>query len=93
MRPGLRGWELPKLPATKPRGLVVSAILYGPAKTHAAFDDGHLITCAGLVPVMRPAERCGLAGQSAVTAVIEAHLLLIDGPYQLTVGRAGVTDN
>jgi hypothetical protein len=30
------------------------------AKTHAVFDDGHVIAYGGLVPVMRLAERCGL---------------------------------
>lgn len=29
-------------------------------KTHVVFDDERLISCAGLVPVMRLAERCGL---------------------------------
>jgi hypothetical protein len=36
-------------------------LFHAAAKTHAAFDDGHVIACAGLVPVMRLAERCGLA--------------------------------
>jgi hypothetical protein len=36
--------------------------LHAPAKTRAAFDDDNLIAYAGLVPVMRLAERCGLAG-------------------------------
>ncbi|WP_327271985.1 hypothetical protein OG609_07000 [Streptomyces sp. NBC_01224] len=31
-----------------------------PAAVSAAFDDGNLIAYAGLVPVMRLAERCGL---------------------------------
>ena len=31
-------------------------------KTHASFDDEHVIAYAGLEPVMRLAERCGLAG-------------------------------
>jgi hypothetical protein len=31
-------------------------------RVHAAFDDEHLIAYAGLVPVMRLAERCDLAG-------------------------------
>jgi hypothetical protein len=35
---------------------------HAPAKTHASFDDEHLIAHGGLVPVMRLAERCGLAG-------------------------------
>ncbi|MFB7190213.1 transposase [Streptomyces sp. NPDC056230] len=32
-----------------------------PAAVSAAFDDRNLIAHAGLVPVMRPAERCGLS--------------------------------
>ena len=32
------------------------------AKTHAVFDDEHVIAYGGLVPVMRLAERCGLEG-------------------------------
>lgn len=32
------------------------------AKTHAVFDDEHVIAHGGLVPVMRLADRCGLAG-------------------------------
>ncbi len=31
------------------------------AKTHASFDDPHLVSRAGLVPVMALAERAGLA--------------------------------
>jgi hypothetical protein len=31
-------------------------------RTHAAFDDEHVIAHGGLVPVMRLAERCGLEG-------------------------------
>jgi hypothetical protein len=38
---------------------------HAPAKTHATFDDEHLIAYAGLVPVMRLAERCGLAELAA----------------------------
>jgi hypothetical protein len=36
-------------------------LLHAAAKTHAAFDDENLIAYAGLVLVMRLAERCGLA--------------------------------
>lgn len=36
-------------------------MLHAAAKTHAAFDDENLIAYAGLVPIMRLAERCGLA--------------------------------
>jgi hypothetical protein len=36
-------------------------LLHAAGKTHAAFDDPNLVSPAGLVPVMRLAERCGLA--------------------------------
>lgn len=36
-------------------------LFHAPSKTHAAFDDEHVIGLAGLVPAMRLAERCGLA--------------------------------
>ncbi|MCW2881946.1 MAG: Transposase [Sphaerisporangium sp.] len=35
---------------------------HAPARTHAIFDDEHLVAYAGLEPVMRLAERCDLAG-------------------------------
>lgn len=31
------------------------------SKTHAIFDDEHVISYGGLAPAMRVAERCGLA--------------------------------
>jgi hypothetical protein len=37
-------------------------LLHAAARTDAAFDDVNLVSCAGLVPVMRLAQRCGLAG-------------------------------
>ena len=36
-------------------------LLQSLAKTHASFDDSNLVSHAGLVPVMAPAERAGLA--------------------------------
>jgi len=35
-------------------------LLHRAARTHARFDDQDLVSCAGLVPVMRLAERAGL---------------------------------
>src|SRR5580692_7765579 len=35
-------------------------LLHSLAKTHASFDDPHLVSHAGLVPVMALAERAGL---------------------------------
>ena len=37
-------------------------LLHGLAKIHATFDDPHLVSRAGLVPVMALAQRAGLAG-------------------------------
>ena len=36
-------------------------LLHAAARTHAAFDEENLVAYAGLVPVMRLAQRCGLA--------------------------------
>ena len=35
-------------------------LLHGPEKIHATFDDPHLVSRAGLVPVMALAQRAGL---------------------------------
>jgi hypothetical protein len=40
-------------------------LLHSLAKTHASFDDPHLVSHAGLVPVMAPAGRAGLADLAA----------------------------
>jgi hypothetical protein len=40
-------------------------LLHEPAKIHATFDDPHLVSRAGLVPVMALAQRAGLAGLAA----------------------------
>ena len=37
-------------------------LLHVLARTHASFDDPHLVSRAGLVPVMALAQRAGLAG-------------------------------
>ena len=37
-------------------------LLHGLARTHASFDDPHLVSRAGLVPVMALAQRAGLGG-------------------------------
>jgi hypothetical protein len=38
------------------------------ARTHAAFDDRHLVSHAGLVPVMALAQRAGLSDLVASTS-------------------------
>jgi hypothetical protein len=35
-------------------------LLHSASGTHASFDDPNLVSCAGLVPVMRLAQACGL---------------------------------
>lgn len=35
-------------------------LLHSASRTHASFDDPNLVSCAGLVPVMRLAQACGL---------------------------------
>ena len=37
-------------------------LLHSAAATSAQFDDSNLVSCAGLVPVMRLAQRADLAG-------------------------------
>jgi Transposase DDE domain group 1 len=43
------------------RGTRQVRLLHAAGKTHASFDDPNLVSRAGLVPVMRVAQRCGLA--------------------------------
>jgi hypothetical protein len=47
-------------------------LFHAPAKTHAIFDDEHVIAYAGLEPAMRLAERCGLDG------LVGEHVTLAD---------------
>ncbi|MGH3883032.1 MAG: IS1380 family transposase, partial [Pseudonocardiaceae bacterium] len=51
-------------------------LLHSAANTSARFDDPNLVSCAGLVPVMRLAQRCDLAGlvgeHVAVTVAVGA---------------------
>ena len=37
-------------------------LCHAPGRTTAVFDDERMVGCAGLVPVMRLADRCGLTG-------------------------------
>jgi Transposase DDE domain group 1 len=48
-------------------------LFHAPAKTHAVFDDEHVIAYSGLEPVMRLAERCGLA------ALVGEHVVIGGG--------------
>lgn len=47
-------------------------LFHAAAKTHAIFDEEHVIAYAGLEPVMRLAERCGLG------ALVGAHVAIAD---------------
>jgi hypothetical protein len=46
-------------------------LFHAPGKTHAIFDDEHVIGYAGLVPAMRLAERCGLAALVGESVTID----------------------
>jgi Transposase DDE domain group 1 len=48
-------------------------LLHDPGKTHALFDDGHLVSHAGLVPLVSLAERAGLG------ALVRGHVR-VGGP-------------
>jgi hypothetical protein len=47
-------------------------VSHAPAKTHAIFDDDHVIAYAGLEPIMRLAERCDLEGLAGEYVAIAA---------------------
>ncbi|GLX02765.1 IS1380 family transposase [Microtetraspora sp. NBRC 16547] len=54
-------------------------LFHAAARTHASFDDEHVIAYAGLEPVMRLAERCDLGG------LVDEHVAIAD---QLGVNAA-----
>jgi Transposase DDE domain group 1 len=64
-------------------------VSHAPAKTHAIFDEEHLIAYAGLVPAMRLAERCGLAG-SVGEHVTSADPLAVNAPQKIASIVAGM---
>jgi hypothetical protein len=47
-------------------------LLHSAARTSARFDDPNLLSCAGLVPLMRLAQRCDLAG------LVERHVQTLE---------------
>ncbi len=51
-----------RLPTSEPRGHLVDAIVAQRVPDPRAFDDPNLVSCAGLVPVMRLAQACDLHG-------------------------------
>jgi hypothetical protein len=52
------------------------------AKTGAAFDDASLVSAAGLVPIMRLAQRCGLAGLVGERVSVD-HRCGANAPYKI----------
>jgi hypothetical protein len=57
-------------------------LLHSAKDTSAQFDDPNLVSCAGLVPVMRLAQDCDLAGLVAehlkmVAVGVNAHLKIL----------------
>jgi hypothetical protein len=48
--------------ASRPKGICEVRLLHSAKDTSAQFDDPNLVSCAGLVPVMRLAQDCDLAG-------------------------------
>jgi hypothetical protein len=64
-------------------------LFHAAEKTRVLFDDEHLIGCAGLVPVMRLAERCGLAGL-VTEHVRPADPLGVNAPFKVGSIVAGM---
>src|SRR5918994_6591551 len=69
-----------KTPCARPKGICGMRLLHSAKDTSALFDDPNLVSCAGLVPVMRLAQDCDLAGLVAehlnvrVAVGVNAHL-------------------
>lgn len=62
---------------------------HAPAKTHAVFDDEHLVTHAGLVPAMRLAQQCDLAGLAGEHLTV-THRLGVNAPGKIGSIVAGM---
>ena len=71
---------------------------HDPLKTHASFDDPNLVSRAGLVPVMAPAGRCGLADLAgehvkiARRAGVNAHLKIPGLVAGMAAGADSIDD-
>src|SRR5262249_13783071 len=61
-------WELLKLPSSSREDTSQVRLLHELAKISATFDDPHLVSRAGLVPVMALAQRAGLS------SLVEEHV-------------------
>src|SRR5690606_40699529 len=63
--------------------------LHAAVRTEAAFDDENLVSCAGLVPIMRLAERCGLAGLVDEHVDVD-HPCGVNAPFKISSIVAGM---
>jgi hypothetical protein len=63
-------WELLKLPSSNREDTSQVRLLHELAKIDATFDDPHLVSRAGLIPVMALAQRAGLDSLAAEHARI-----------------------
>ncbi|WP_248958730.1 IS1380 family transposase [Sphaerisporangium perillae] len=63
-------------------------VSHAPAKTHAIFNEEHLVAYAGLVPAMRLAERCDLGLVDEHVAI--ADLLGVNAPLKIGSIVAGM---
>jgi hypothetical protein len=64
-------------------------LLHAAARTDAAFDEVNLVSCAGLVPVMRLAQRCGLP-ELVSERVAVAHPCGVNAPVKIGSIVAGM---
>jgi len=64
-------------------------LLHAAVRTEAAFDDENLVSCAGLVPIMRLAERCGLAGLVDEHVDVD-HPCGVNAPFKISSIVAGM---
>jgi hypothetical protein len=64
-------------------------LLHAAAGTDAAFDEANLVSCAGLVPVMRLAQRCGLS-ELVAERVAVAHRCGANAPLKIGSVVAGM---
>jgi hypothetical protein len=74
-------------------------LLHEAGKTSAAFDDANLVSCAGLVPVLRLAEQCGLGKLVKDTPVrlaakvgVNAHLKIVCLVAGMLAGADSIED-
>ena len=78
-----------KLPSSSREDTSQVRLLHELAKTHARFDDPHLVSHAGLVPVMALAQRAGL-GDLAAEHVRIARPCGVTAPVKIACLAAGM---